>query len=709
LPPPAETPSLRRVATAEVEAEKQLPAAAAAPAPPHQQLPPPTQQQLQQESDAAKEASSVHEEKKDAAPVTAVQEGEKKKPEEKLAAPAPPMAQDGRTRWRHLQAAVRLIFLRCKRTPRGDQSTPQSPIPGDKGSETKPPASAQEEKKPTLADEGETKPPAPEQGRVATSPPTPPAETSSLERPATAAEAEKPLAAPPPPQQPPHKEEGGAPGQASSVQEEEDKGAAPAKAEEGEEKTARRRWRCLQAAVRLLFLRPNSSPRRGDQLSMDKEDEVNPPAPAGKQPGLEDKKTIQAEKPDSAGGVPAEPHQGEMKPSAPDGEVPAPAPKPGVTRKDEGEESKRRHDDTLAAPAEETKSPRRAESQSGAVAGGDAGPEGRPAGKTTTTISPSGSSTKRFRKAGKLLLRIMSWYKEHRSSRRVDGEPQGGTAPPLEEGKGSDEVKPAKAADGDKGANAGTKLSPADGKQPAASGPHPKWAQEEERLEEILEGAFTRLLAAEFHQLRPIRKKCLLTFSVFDLASEVKKQVMVYWWVSEFNLRHRSDQSVKSAAHAAPAETRRRPRWQARKTALHAAGGNHSPAPEGSKAEDHGGNPDAEAEGIFSELSSHGFLEPMKNWCSRVIHGCKVNPLVHWMLKRRARDDRFADLDMKGSPAVLQPSSSILCLTSGNRELLQRMRMEDESQQAEKKTNTTGTNSQQSPGVQDKAPAQVFV
>ncbi|RCV06756.1 hypothetical protein SETIT_1G189000v2 [Setaria italica] len=723
LPPPAEKPSLGRVVTAAVEAEKQLPVAAA-PAPPQQQSPP----QQQQESGTAKEASSVHAEKKDAAPVAA-HEGEEKKPGEKLAALAP-MAQDGRRGWRHLQAAVRLIFLRCKRAPRGDQSTPQSPMPEDKGGETKPPASVQEEKKPTLADEGETKPPAPGgeqqasgQEQVATSPPPPPppTETSSLERAATAAEAEKPLAAPPP-QQPPQKEEGGAPGQASSVQEEEEKGAAPAKAPEGEEKPARRRWRRFKAAVLLLFLRPNSSPRHGDQLSMDKEDEVQPPAPAGKQPasGLEDRKTIQAEKPqrkDSAVGVPAEPHKGEMKPSAPDGEVPAsgqkeqkpataPKPygkdstggvldKPGVKRKDERGESKRRHD----------------ESQAGAVAGGDAGPEGTPAGNTKTT-SPPGSLAKKFQKAVKRLLGILSWYKEHRSS-RVGGEPQAG-APPMEEGKGADEIKPATAPDGDKGADAGTKPSPADGKQPASGSEEEKrkkWEREEERLEEILEGAFTRLLAAEYHQLRPIRKKCLLTFSVFDLASEVKKQVMVYWWVSEFNLRHRSDQSVKSAADAAPTETRRSTCWQARKTAAAAAAagsGGHPPAPEGSKAEDHGGKPDAEAEGIFSELSSHGFLEPMKNWCSRVIHGCKVNPLVHWMLKRRARDDRFADLDVKGSPADLQHSSSILCLTARNRELLQKMRMADESQQAGNKTDTTTTTSQQKPGApsQDKAPDQ---
>ncbi|KAG2651494.1 hypothetical protein PVAP13_1NG299638 [Panicum virgatum] len=183
---------------------------------------------------------------------------------------------------------------------------------------------------------------------------------------------------------------------------------------------------------------------------------------------------------------------------------------------------------------------------------------------------------------------------------------------------------------------------------------------------------------------------------------------MVYWWVSAFNLQHRSDQP---AADVAPAEIRRSKtlRWRARKTAAPAAGGNHSPTPQGEVKDGGGGDPDAGAEGIFSELSSHGFLEPMKNWCTRVIHGCKVNPLVHWMVKRRARDDRVADLGVNGNPAVWQLNSSILCLTAGNRRVLQRMRIEDESQQVENKQQpmtTRTTTSLHSPTQNDKAPGQ---
>ncbi|CAO2046115.1 unnamed protein product [Urochloa humidicola] len=644
-PPPSDMPTQETVAAAAadhpVEAENELTAAAALPPP----LPP-------------QEASSVHgaegEEKPEEGKVAAAgraQEGEEK-PEEKLAAPPPAMAPDGRRRWRQLQAAVRLMFLHCKRAPcGGDQSTPQSPRSEHKEGESKPPASGQDGKKPTPADEGEMKPsapdgkqPAPEE--AATSPP--PDE-------ATAAETtEKP-----PPEH------------ASSVQEGEKDTAA-----EGDGKLARRRWRWLRAAVNLIFLRPKPK---------DKEDEgeAKPSAPAlGK---IEQKPapapTLQGE--EITGGVPD---------------------KVGVKEKGEREESKGdRHDRT----------------QAGAAAGDDtAGPEGTPA-----PPAAAGSMAKRFQKAGKRLMRIMSWYKRHRSSSRVGGEPEAAAAPTEEEGKG----------DGDKGsgADAATKtaLAPTtDGKQPASGTekeeegkpkpPHPKWAREEERLEKILEDAFTRLLAAEFHQLRPIRKKCLLTFSVFDLAAEVKKQAMLYWWVSEFNLRHRSDQPPNksatddAAAPVAETTTARRRRsscWQqARKSkpAAPVAGGNQSPASPPSRQ---GNNLEVDAEGMFSELSSHGFLEPMKNWCTRAIHGCKVNPLVHWMVKRRARDDRFADLDVKGNPAVLQYDSGILCLTAANRRLLQKLRMEDESQQAGSKPKTARTASSSSleqSATEDKEAAQ---
>ncbi|CAL5057816.1 unnamed protein product [Urochloa decumbens] len=681
LPPPPSQEIVPAPAAAPVESESQLVAAAA----PSLQPPPPPQ-----------EASSVHKEEKDAAPegegkpeeklaaAAPAPEGEEKaeeklaaagsapegegKPEEKLAvaAPAPAMARDGRRRWRQLQAAVRLMFLPCKRAARGGQSTP--PPEDDKRSEAKPPASGEEEKKPTPtptpAVEGGSKPSAPD-GKQPTSRPEEKA-TSPPPAEATAAETtEKAAAAPPPP--PAQKQEGGAaPERASSAQEE-------------EKDAARRRWRWLRAAVNLIFLRPKPK-------GTEDEGQAKPSAPES---GNEETKPAPTPAPQGeeirTGGVPD---------------------KAGVKEKDEDKESKGGGHDV---------------SQAGAVAGGDAavGPEGTPAGKT-----------KRFQKAGRRVMRIMSWYKRHRSSSRVGRDP----GAPTEERKG-DGTKPSPApADGDKSADA---AAAADGTKPASGKeeepkpkppPHPKWAREEARLEQILEDAFTRLLAAEYHQLKPIRKRCLLTFSVFDLAAEVKKQAMVYWWVSEFNLRHRTDhdESPNSDDAAAPETTTRRRRsscWQqarqSKAAAAPAAGaGNQSPAPpppppprQGNKqpAEDGGGNiNNPDAEGIFSEFSSHGFLEPMRNWCSRVIHGCKVNPLVHWMVKRRARDERFADLDVNGSPAKLQPDSGILCLTADNRPLLQRLRMEDESQQAGNKPKTprTASSSVQSATKDDKEKAQ---
>ncbi|CAL4887426.1 unnamed protein product [Urochloa decumbens] len=663
LPPPLSQEIVPAPAAAPAESENQLAAAAA---PPLQ--PPPPQ-----------EASSVHKEEKDAAPegegkpeeklaAVAPAPGGEGKPEEKLAvaAPAPAMARDGRRRWRQLQAAVRLLFLPCERAARGGQSTP--PPEDDKRSEAKPPASGEEEKKatPTPAVEGGTKPSAPDgkqtasgqEHEVATSPP--PAHATASET------SDKPATAPPPPAQ--KQEGGGAPEHASSVQLEKKDAAA-----EGEGKLARRRWRWLRAAVNLIFLRPKPK-------GTEDEGEAKPSAPES---GNEETKPAPTPAP-----------QGEKIRT---GGVPDMA---GVKEKDEGKESKGGGHDV---------------SQAGAVAGGDAavGPEGTPAGKT-----------KRFQKAGRRVMRIMSWYRRHRSSSRVGGEP--GAA--AEERKGDGTKPAATTPDGDKSAAAADGTKPASGKEEEPKPkppPHPKWAREEARLEQILEDAFTRLLAAEFHQLKPIRKRCLLTFSVFDLAAEVKKQAMVYWWVSEFNLRHRTDHESPNSDDAAAPETTTRRRigscWQqARqsKAAAPAAGaGNQSPAPpppQGNKqpAEDGGGNnnnPGADAEGIFSEFSSHGFLEPMRNWCSRVIHGCKVNPLVHWMVKRRARDERFADLDVNGSPAKLQPDSGILCLTADNRPLLQRLRMEDESQQAGNKPKTarrTASSSVQSAAKDDKETAQ---
>ncbi|KXG30367.1 hypothetical protein SORBI_3004G172400 [Sorghum bicolor] len=607
LPPPAETPA-------------QESAAPAAPTPPPQK----------QESGVPERASSVHEEEKD------VEKAREEKGEEKPA----------RRRWRCLRAAVCLLFLR----PKSEETKPATP-PGDKQ-----PALGLEEKKPTPGEmapppqkdggsavrvpskpeagkrEGETKPaaldgkrPEPGQEQGATLPP--PAKTSSEQTTATAAEAggaEKQRAAPAP-QQPPRKQEGGAPEQAPSVQ-------------EGEENPARRRWRWLQAAVGLLFLRPTGGGAGETKQPVSK---------------MEDKKPTPGEMPlpvDSAGKPAVKKGDSDMTPPAQDGKKPASGQqqqkKPsrkhsaGAARKekDQGEQSKGRRDETQA-------------------------------GKTTPQLEGEHPSLKKFRIVATLVQFAMSLYKKHqRPQSQSQSQSQEEEKPETPSGPGGKEDGEAKTEEKQLAS-----VLEDEKKTQHRQRHHPNWRREEVRLEHILEEAFTRLLATEYNKvLSGVRQKCLLTFSVFELASEVKKQAMIYWWVAEFHLRHRSDPPPPAARAPPPPPA-----------AAAAGGGGRSDSPaaaaqgKGAVVADSRGD---DAESIFFMLSDHGFLVPIKNWCSKVIHGCQVNPLVHWMLKRQARGDRFAELDDKGSPADLQLNSSILCLTSGNRPVLQKMRMEDESQ-----------------------------
>uniref|UniRef100_A0A0E0K0Y3 Disease resistance R13L4/SHOC-2-like LRR domain-containing protein n=1 Tax=Oryza punctata TaxID=4537 RepID=A0A0E0K0Y3_ORYPU len=170
-----------------------------------------------------------------------------------------------------------------------------------------------------------------------------------------------------------------------------------------------------------------------------------------------------------------------------------------------------------------------------------------------------------------------------------------------------------------------------------------RWKKREEaRLQEILEAAFTKLLAGEFDKLKEQWRQCLLTFSFFPVNHKVKKQAVTYWWAAQFGLPHR------------------RP-----------PGGDEAAEPRG-------------AEEIFGELCGSGFLEPITNRCSGVSHGCCVNPLVHWMVKRMARGG-FADLDPRGEPADEMGKSKVFCLTASHRERLQRLGRADESPSLTKK------------------------
>uniref|UniRef100_A0A0E0CLS6 Disease resistance R13L4/SHOC-2-like LRR domain-containing protein n=1 Tax=Oryza meridionalis TaxID=40149 RepID=A0A0E0CLS6_9ORYZ len=164
-----------------------------------------------------------------------------------------------------------------------------------------------------------------------------------------------------------------------------------------------------------------------------------------------------------------------------------------------------------------------------------------------------------------------------------------------------------------------------------------RWKERGEALlQKILEAAFEALLAGEFNKLKDQWRQCLLTFSFFPVNHKVKKQAVTYWWAAQFGLPHRRAPGV-----AAEAE------------------------PRGS-------------EEIFAELCGSGFLEPITSRCSGSSHGCRVNPLVHWMVKRTAREG-FAALDQRGDPADDPGKSKVLCLMASHRERLQRLGRADES------------------------------
>ncbi|TVU29771.1 hypothetical protein EJB05_21356, partial [Eragrostis curvula] len=478
----------------------------------------------------------------------------------------------------------------------------------------------------------------------------------------TAAEAGEQLPTPTPPQQ----AGGVAAGEAASSAHKEEKDQNVK-----DSKKARRLWGRLRAAARLLFHRPTkgaaAAPPGGDQpTTEDKGSETTKE---------EEEKKPSAKKPrrkDSSGGGPADP----------------------AKEKDEGEPQEAPPPAGKQHPPERRKSLRRTKSQ---VSGEDAaGPDGKAAQQCPPV------KKLKLQKAGKLVVRIMSWYNRHRSQRKDD---KSGAAAEAEADQGDDKdggktkpkTEPA-AAEGEEGKESSEpeKKKPGDdGKQDEMKEkkPHAKWAEEEKRLENILEEAFTKLLAMEYtHQLKPIKRKCLLTFSIFNLAVEVKKQNMVYWWVSEFHLPHRPSEQPNSGKNSVPDSPklplkfrcrRRKPTTTPPPAAAAAAAGTESsptsPAPP-TKTEAKGVDADAkrlDAEGIMSKLSDLGFLQPIKNYCCGGIHGCKVNPLVHWMVKRLARDDRFAELDADGNPTKDQSTSGILCLTVGCRDRLHKMRVDE--------------------------------
>ncbi|KAI5009149.1 hypothetical protein ZWY2020_010197 [Hordeum vulgare] len=334
--------------------------------------------------------------------------------------------------------------------------------------------------------------------------------------------------------------------------------------------------------------------------------------------------------------------QPKVSPSAPEDELAA-------VRKEESDGSKRRRHEAEASsspagrkeapPAEPHQTKRRKSLQRTESV---RPPEGvaAAAGEADATPSPM---RKKLQKAIVLVKKTLSWYGRHHSPENAEkpeeeedqsaarkekgGDTKPSTSPTPPEEAGTKSKQHDKTEEEEKKAKEEAEKATATAKEDARLR---LWARAEVRLERILEEACTRLTLAEFMKLgKPAtnndpddkRQECLLTFSVFPLGSQVKKQAVTYWWCTRFNL---SSEKGRGSAD----ET-------------------------------------------FSKLSAGGFLEAFKNRCSGVIYGCRVNPLVHWMVKHVAREKECADLEEPGGPAFSQPKSDVLCLTAGNRARMQ--------------------------------------
>ncbi|KAJ1279454.1 hypothetical protein BS78_04G158000 [Paspalum vaginatum] len=518
---------------------------------------------------------------------------------------------------------------------------------------------------PTMTEADGQKPTPTEAPGAAESPPA--AETTPAQ--------ESAAPAAPTPQQVPQKQEGDAPEQAETparrrwrrlhaavrVVFRRSKSAPPqgdhdSSAQEKEE-MARRRWRLLRAAVLLLFHRPKGARGHGDQSTLPSEDKGGEAkAPVSGKPAPAEMSIPE----DSTPAQPAvERGEEEKKASVPDGKKPASG------------------QDELKPPAE--KKPSRKDSAGAPVSAETAAREEKLPARRRWSL---------LRTAVRLLF--------HRPKGDAPGR-HGDQITLASDEKGREAKAP---VEGDKEGSKSKRTDGEKGDQTKPGAEKTNWPEEEKRLEGILEEAFTRLLATEYWQLGSTRKKCLLTFSVFDLDSEVKKQAMIYWWVADLDLRLQGDTAEPTPHAAPPSPARRRgktigrllpnfdrPPWARNRNRRTAAPAPAPPSPvqvqRGSKADSD------DAQDAFSKLSDGGFLVPAKNWCSNVIHGCKVNPLAHWMVKWLARGDGFADLDAKGYPEKLPTHSSILCLTADNRADLQKLRVADGSLLAGKKPKAT--------------------
>ncbi|KAL6992671.1 hypothetical protein U1Q18_010784 [Sarracenia purpurea var. burkii] len=131
---------------------------------------------------------------------------------------------------------------------------------------------------------------------------------------------------------------------------------------------------------------------------------------------------------------------------------------------------------------------------------------------------------------------------------------------------------------------------------------------------------------ARYHELDMDLKMCLLCFSFFPEKCEIKKRVMIYWWIAEGFVPPvgRENTVVQTTNQKTPEEF---------------------------------------ANEYFNELITKGFIEPVRKKRSLGVDICKMHPFVRSMVIKLAKRANFFDFDDEGNANEDCPLSHRACLT----------------------------------------------
>ncbi|PIA30475.1 hypothetical protein AQUCO_05500028v1 [Aquilegia coerulea] len=136
------------------------------------------------------------------------------------------------------------------------------------------------------------------------------------------------------------------------------------------------------------------------------------------------------------------------------------------------------------------------------------------------------------------------------------------------------------------------------------------------RIEEsILENTVMANLQVSYDILEPQLKLCLLCFSIFPDNSEIKKRPVIYWWIGEGIVTHTRDKTAEEVG-----------------------------------------------EGIFTELTEKGMIEPVYKNKSPMVTSYLMHPWIRLMVVSVAKKARFFDFDDAGKPMADCPNSRRACL-----------------------------------------------